>query len=115
MRKQYGFTGDRWSPFFQRRSTSGMEVERPLLTAEEMLLFALNKLAIFPMGWPRIQGDKLDFLHEKWLQQRCIPPPPYLLPYEESEEDTEVSPVAPAPAPPSPAAPAPSGSERLKT
>ena len=56
MRKQYGFTGDRWSPFFQRRSTSGMEVERPLLTPEEMLLFALNKLAIFPMGWPRISG-----------------------------------------------------------
>jgi len=87
MRKQYGFTGDRWNPMFQRRSTSGMEVERPLLTAEEMLLFPLDKLAVFPMGHKRIQGDKLDFTAERWLQRRILPPPPCLLPYEDDRED----------------------------
>ena len=107
MRKQYGFTGDRWSPFFQRRSASGMEVERPLLTAEEMLLFPLDKCAIFPMGHPRIQADKLDFVRERWLQERCLPPLPCVMPYEEPEEAPEVPATPEEPA--APAAPLDAG------
>jgi type IV secretion system protein VirD4 len=104
MRQQRGFTGDRWSPFFQRRSVSGMEVERPLLTPEEMLLFPLDKMAVFVMGQPRIQGDKLNFTREKWLHQRCLPPPPCLLPYDEPEEEAKapVPEAAQAPVPSSP-------------
>lgn len=112
MRKQYGFTGNRFSPLFQRRSASGMEVERPLLTAEEMLLFPLDQCAIFPMGHPRIQADKLDFKREAWLQRRCLPPPPCVLPLEEAPEPAPGStrgqasdePEMPADAPPAPAA-----------
>jgi type IV secretion system protein VirD4 len=109
MRKQVGYTGERWSPFFSRRSASGMEVERPLLTAEEMLLFPLTKCAIFPMGQPRIQADKLDFIRERWLHGRCLPPPAMLMPYEEPEPEVAETPAeqrstenthAPTPPPP---------------
>ena len=112
MRRQTGFTGNRFGLVFNRRSVSGMEVERPLLTPEEMLLFPLDKLAIFPMGHARIQAAKLDFLREKWLQRRCLPPPPCLLPYDEPEEvSAETSPpprakASTGPVPPLPGSPA---------
>jgi type IV secretion system protein VirD4 len=99
MRQQVGYSTDQWRPWMGRRTHSGMETERPLLTAEEMLLFPLNQCAIFAMGQPRIQADKLDFKRERWLQQRCLPPPPCLLPYDEPEEEPPAPQSAQAPDP----------------
>jgi type IV secretion system protein VirD4 len=112
-RKQYGLSGERWRPFFQRRSTSEQEIERPILTPEAMLVLPLEKLAVFPMGHPRILADKLDFVHESWLQRRCLQPPPQVMPYD-GPLALEAGPTVPEPPlppitvrRPAPAAPAP--------
>lgn len=101
LRKQYGLTGERWSLWFQRRSTSQMEVERPILTPEDMLMLPLDKMAIFAMGHPRILATKLDLTRESWLTRRCLQPPAMVQPF-------DGPPALAAPGPPAAPTPAPS-------
>lgn len=115
MRKHTGLTGERWSPWFQRRSVSATEVEQPILTPEDMLMLPLNKLVMFAMGHPRILADKLDFVRESWLQRRCLKPPPMVIPYDGPpclESPASASPAPPTPGPEVPTPPAPSASAR---